>query len=392
MADIQPTVEDQRARDAWRETIVDVFETPEEQENAMKIIGESEGIDFNTAVKVDKDAEEVEKAAAAVEEKKAEAEDELKIEDEKEDKVEEKAEAETEPEEEKKAEPEEDEEVKKAQEAADELQKHIEDRNKKIADLEAEVALSKSDAAIRQEVSDKMSDAVNKYKQDQENVQESVAKFEEEHGKEAADELRKKHEEIFALRQKAIEREWQDEVNKLSAASRAEIDDQKNNLNNLSLNPEISKWYLEGKTDYDAGNQTSEAVARWNLAASMDAVLESDPAWKDKPTEEKLTEIVRRVKLSRGEETTDPAAEAKTEEKTEEKKAETEDKIAEEIKKQAKGDSAVPTSLSEVTGSQPETDGLTLEKLSKMDPIDMMKMSTEKLDAIAAKAMEKAAN
>ena len=359
------TPEAQQERDLLDELITSQFDTDEEKELARTQLGESMKMNFMSAEPVGSETKQADKAPEADKTPEADAA----------------ASADKTPTEDDKA---------AASTAADDKpadDKPVDDKpvvdpalaasQRRIAELEAQVALTNSETDIRKQVSEKMQETLNQQKVEDEAIEAKIVKFTEDFGEDAAEVLRKQVEDSRALREKDNIRMRDDEFSQLKAAKREELSVGARIEADINVVPDLKSWKDEAEAFH--GGDKSKSSIRYDVAVSIDQALRSNTEWAAKSQVERFTEVVRRVKVSMGDVSAEPTAEPTAEE--------IQTKIAAEIAKQARGGADAPASMTDIGGGTEIQDEMKIERLANMNEheIASQNIPMAHLEAMAAR-------
>ena len=229
-------------------------------------------------------------------------------------------------------------------------QAEIKARDDRIAELEARVALQTSNDDARKEISEKVEARVAEFRRQMTEEDARIAKFEEDHGEEAAKEYRAQVEEARRLRAADIKRFEEAEIAAAEARNRQEADGATQLERDINANPDLRQWREDARANWHGDE--SKTADRYNLAVSIDAALRESAGWKDRPRQERFAEAVRMVKASDGASSPGSPGAQDTGTKPEGKSKE---EIAAEIAKKAAADSkndGLPGSLSDIAGGE----------------------------------------
>ena len=356
-------IEDQLTEANIMEALLDEYEDPIERENAKRQLMEEMGVDPDTKLATDGSDETPEaKADEETEEPEVKADEvpetgeEVKASDEegKEEKVEDDAEMEK-------------------------LKAQMSEQARLIAELQGKLSVNDADSQIRAQVDSELKEQRDSLEESKQVHAEKLAKFKEDYGEEAANELDKEAKAAIESREKLLDKEWQDKYAMLKAEKVGETQTQTALVSDIHAVPELKQWHDDAMA-YRAGD-TSKNPSRFEMAGSIDNYLKTLPEWTDRPRAERFAEAVNRVKAAVGEQSGSPKAEDPAEVKR---------KLAEEIKRQAQGKAAdIPNSLSDLPGVGAGGE-LTLERLNDMAPADLLSMnlSMNQLEQLALRIPE----
>ena len=354
------TPEAQQERDLLDELITSQFDTDEEKELARTQLGESMKMNFMSAEPVGSETKQADKAPEADKTPEADAA----------------ASADKTPTEDDKA---------AASTAADD--KPVDDKpvvdpalaasQRRIAELEAQVALTNSETDMRNQVSEKMKETLDQQKVEDEAIEAKIVKFTEDFGEDAAGVLRKQVEDSRALREKDNVRMRDDEFAQLKAAKHEELSVGARTEADIAGVPDLNAWKADAVAAY--GGDKTRSADRYNVAVSIDQVLRSSPEWGAKSQPERFAEVVRRTKVSMGDVSAEPTAEPTAEE--------IQTKIAAEIAKQARGGADAPASMTDIGGGTEIQDEMKIERLANMNEheIASQNIPMARLEAMAAR-------